>query len=344
MVRQVHAGVQQFVRRQGAAPAGQRVPHTAEQGLGGDQVAAGRQQPVEPPGATRQRARGRLRVGASPRRQPVQQALAGEGEVGPERRHGMPLHRRPAGEPHAQQLADGRPPAVAADHVTPAPPDALGLRAARGVRSLRGRRLARIGGVRLVRRLRVQDGPGVDADAGLVLFYGVQPPARGDPHQLAAGLLAERGQRGAQRSGEHVLGEVERRGDARRFVRRGRVTRGRERRRGVRGPAPWRLRVVEGHLTHRLAPAHGAPPRPAGTAVGGDGASEAAQHLGGVRPEHCGTGGALLVYARPAGPLVEKDDGDVTAGESQRQREANGARAHDDHRVHGAVPPSLRQL
>lgn len=105
----------------------------------------------------------------------MQQGLAGPGEFAAQRGDRVPFDGRPAREADVQQLADGRPGAVAADEVTPAPPRSVGA-------------------------------AGVGADAVLVLFEVGEPAAGDDLGELLAG------QCGAQGAGERVLGEVDRRG------------------------------------------------------------------------------------------------------------------------------------
>lgn len=157
VMQRVHARVQQFVRRGlAAAPAREGVPHPGDQGIGRDELAARRKQPVQPPCAVRQRPGGHLCAAAAPRRQPVQHGLAGPGQLGAQRGDGMPLHRRTPREPDVQELAHGGPGAVAADQITPAPPRRVGL-------------------------------PGVHRDTGRVLLQGIDPAERCHLHQFLPG-------------------------------------------------------------------------------------------------------------------------------------------------------------
>lgn len=214
----------------------------------------------------------------------MQNSLVGPGQFGPERGDGMPLHRRTAGEPDVQQLAHGRPGAVAADQITPAPP----------------------GRTRL---------PGVHRDAVGVLLQRVDPAHR---HPLDQRRLVHRR---TQRAAQRMLRNMERCGKEP----------------GERGlvlvpPAP-----AQRHVPDQLLPAHRTPPGPAQPDPVQLPAAEAAQQVGGVLAQYDRAGGTGLVRT---GALVENDRGDALGGEGQRQRQADGPGADDDHRVHGAYPPA----
>ncbi len=141
-MQRVHPGVEQLVRRcRAPAPHGQGVPDQGDEGVGRDELPAGREQPVQPPHPVGQRPGADL--GHAGRGGAVQQGLAGPGEFGAQRGHGVPLDGGAAREADAEQLAHGGAGPVAADQVTPAPPGGLGA-------------------------------PGVRGDPALVLFEGVQ--------------------------------------------------------------------------------------------------------------------------------------------------------------------------
>nr|WP_307711230.1 hypothetical protein [Streptomyces sp. V4I23] len=175
VVKGVDAGVDQLVRRGVAAPARQGVPHPGHQRLRGDQFAARRQQPVQAPHAVRQGARDDLVAPRRPRRTAVQQRLAGPREFGAQGGHRMAFHRRTAGEADAEELADRRPGAVAADEMAAPPPGARGAAAVRG-------------------------------DAAAVLLQRVEAAVGDEPYEA---LL---GDRVPQAAGERVLRDMQRSG------------------------------------------------------------------------------------------------------------------------------------
>lgn len=189
----VHAGVEEFVRRgRAVGPAREGGPDARHQRFGGDEFAAGRQQPVDPPAVAGERAGGDLGAGAAPRRIAVQDLLAGERQRAADRGHGVPFDGGAAGEADVEEFADGGAGAVAADQVAAVP--------RRCARSAGG--TGRAGG----------GGPAARAGAG------------GDPvavlfDLLQAGAGDETGQRFAverltQGAGEGVLRQVEGAGSA----------------------------------------------------------------------------------------------------------------------------------
>ncbi|SCF76984.1 hypothetical protein GA0115255_1057514 [Streptomyces sp. Ncost-T6T-2b] len=215
----------------------------------------------------------------------MRHGLAGPGQFGPQRGDCMPLHRRTTGKADVQQLAHGRPGAVAADQITPAPPGRSRL-------------------------------PGVHRDAVAVLLQGVDPAQRHQPDQRF--LVHRRTQRGAQL----VLRQVQRCGEE-----------PGERLTVLVRPAP-----TQRHLPDQLLPAHRTPARPAQPDPVQLPAAEAVHQVRGVLAQHDRAGGPGLLRA---GALVEEDRRDALGGEGQRQRQADGPGADDDHRVHSAYPPAL---
>ncbi len=265
VVQGVHAGVEQVVRgSRAAAPLREGVADQGDQRVGGHQIAAGREQPVQPPDPVRQRPRGDLVRCAA-----VQQGLAGPRQFGAQRGDGVALDGGTAREADAEQLAHGGAGSVAADHVTPAPPGGLGAQ-------------------------------GVCGDAPVVLFQGVQPAVE---DQLDQGV---RGGGVAQSARQRVLGDVQG----------GRV-------------------VLEGEPVGVPAAPHGAPGGEVRALVAQRRTAQAVRHGRRVRVQDDRTGRPGLVLARP---LVEHDGGHARAREGEGQGQADGARADDDHRVHGAAP------
>ena len=149
---------------------------------------------------------------------------------------------------------------------------------------------------------------GVCGDAARVLLQGVEPAVHGDPDEpLLGGGLAQ----GA------------------RSARAGRCERG-------RAPSlaeACELRAESSCLRRSRPPARpscGSCSRAPNERSSASGAPSSDR---GVRAQDDGAGGALLVLA---GAVVEDDGGNALAGEGQGEREPDGARADDDHRVHGA--------
>jgi hypothetical protein len=144
---------------------------------------------------------------------------------------------------------------------------------------------------------------GVGRDARGLLLHAVDPAVHGDPHPRLAG------EGGAQGAGEHVLRDVQRGG----------------------------LGLVEKDLAHHLLAPHRPPSGPVGAGLGEGHAGQPFQQGGGVLAQDDGARGARFVLA---GAFVQDDAGHVLARQSQGEREPDGPRSHDDHRVHGAAPPA----
>ncbi len=145
--------------------------------------------------------------------------------------------------------------------------------------------------------------PGVGGDAGPFLLQGVEPAVHGDLDEPF--VLQGR----AQGTGEDVLGDVQGSG----------------------------LGVLEGHLVRHLLAPHRPPSGPTETRVVEGQAGQPLHQRGGVLAQHDRAGGPGLVLARP---LVEDHARYVLTRQRQRQREPDGPRSDDDHRVHGAALPA----
>jgi hypothetical protein len=104
--------------------------------------------------------------------------------------------------------------------------------------------------------------------------------------------------------------------------------------RDVQGSGPG---VVEGDLTHHLLAPHRPPSGPAGTRPGQRRTGETFREGRGVLAQDDGARGTRLVLARP---FVQDDARHLLARQCQGERESDGSRSDDDHRVHGAAPPA----
>ncbi len=144
---------------------------------------------------------------------------------------------------------------------------------------------------------------GVRGDPRRLLLDGVDAAVDDDAHQPLPGEGL------AQRAGQHVLGEVQR----------------------------GRLAVVERDLAHHLLAPQGPPSGPAAAGLADREPGQPLQQRGGVLAQDDAAREPLLVLA---GALVQDDGGDLLAGQCQGQREPDGPRPDDDHRVHGAAPPA----
>ncbi|BFO15882.1 hypothetical protein SHKM778_22700 [Streptomyces sp. KM77-8] len=200
----------------------------------------------------------------------MQQRLVVPGKLGAQGGHGVTFHRGAAGEADVLQFAHGRARAVAADQVTAAPPGAGGA-------------------------------PGVGGDARRLLLHAVQPAVHGDPDEPFTG------QRRAQRTRQHVLGDVQGSG----------------------------IGVAEDGLGRHLLAPHRPPSGPADPGVRERHSGQPLHQRGGLLAQHDGARRAGFVLARP---FVEDHARHLLACQRQGERESDGPRSDDDHRVHGASP------
>ncbi|GAA3216189.1 hypothetical protein GCM10020256_18290 [Streptomyces thermocoprophilus] len=145
---------------------------------------------------------------------------------------------------------------------------------------------------------------GVGGDTGGFLLDGVQTAVDGDLDQRFTG------QRGAQHARDDVLSDVQRAG--------------------------VRVVVERDRACHLPAP-HRPPSGPTRTGLLERHPGETFQQGGGVLVQHDGAGETGLVLA---GALVEEHGRHLLTGQRQREREPDGPRPDDDHRVHGATPPA----
>ncbi len=144
---------------------------------------------------------------------------------------------------------------------------------------------------------------GVGRDTGLLLLDAVQPAVHGDLDQPFTG------ERRAQDTGQLVLGDVQ----------------------------GSRFRVAEHDLAcHLLAP-HRPPSGPTRPQPRQRCAGQPLDERDGLLAQDDGARGARFVLARA---LVEDDTGHLLPRQRQGEREPDGPRSGDDHRVHGATPPA----
>jgi hypothetical protein len=143
----------------------------------------------------------------------------------------------------------------------------------------------------------------VGGDAGPFLLQGVQPAVHGDLDEPF--VLQGR----AQRAGQDVLGDVQGSG----------------------------LGVLEADLVRHLLAPHRPPSGPTEPRVVEGQTGQPLHQRGGVLAQHDGAGGTGFVLARP---LVQDHARHVLTRQRQCQREPDGPRSDDDHRVHGVALPA----
>jgi hypothetical protein len=142
---------------------------------------------------------------------------------------------------------------------------------------------------------------GTGGDAGRLLLDAVEPAVHGDPHQPFIGQCR------AQGAGQDVLGDVHGR------------------------------RVVEGDLAHHLLAPHRPPSGPTAARLPDRQSGQTLHQGGAVLAQDDGACQAGFVLA---GSLVENDRRHLLTCQCQGEREPDGPRSDDDHRVHGVVPPA----
>ncbi len=154
---------------------------------------------------------------------------------------------------------------------------------------------------------------GVGGHARGFLFDAVEAAVHGDPGQALAG------QGGAQSAGQHVLGDVQGSGSGLAL--------------GVRGVRS----ALEDDLAHHLLAPHRPPSGPVDAGFGERYAGQPLDEGGGVLAQDDGARQARFVLARS---FVEDHGGHFLTCQSEGEREPDGPRSDDDHRVHGAAPPA----
>ncbi len=113
----------------------------------------------------------------------------------------------------------------------------------------------------------------------------------------------------AQDTGQHVLGDVQRDG----------------------------FGAVEKDLAHHLLAPHRPPSGPVGADPVQGNAGQPFDEGGGVLAQHHSARRTGFVLARP---LVEDHARHLLTRQRQGEREPDGPRSDDDHRIHGAAPPA----